>query len=349
MKKYVPKSCVWELTLKCNMNCIHCGSRAGKARENELSVTEALRVADALIELGCERLTLIGGEVFLYNGWEKIARKLTDQDIKVNLITNGFLFRDKQLQEVRYSGITNVALSIDGMEQAHNTIRNNPKSFSHIQETLSRLNQEKIAIGVNTTLLDRNFRDIDPLYRFLLENNVKIWQLQLANPMGNLKSNQEKPISLTNITKLTRFIHEKRKANKMHIYTGDNIGYYGNHEPYIRGYPGNYNYWSGCQAGLSVVGIDSVGNIKGCESLYDDVFIEGNLREESLANIWFKDGNFAYNRQFKKEMLTGKCKGCDMGAYCRAGCRGASYFTEGGAFENAYCTYNGHGAMNNEQ
>ncbi len=30
---YVPEFCVWELTLRCNMQCVHCGSRAGPARE----------------------------------------------------------------------------------------------------------------------------------------------------------------------------------------------------------------------------------------------------------------------------------------------------------------------------
>ena len=30
-----PYQVVWELTLACNMNCRHCGSRAGKPRPDE--------------------------------------------------------------------------------------------------------------------------------------------------------------------------------------------------------------------------------------------------------------------------------------------------------------------------
>jgi MoaA/NifB/PqqE/SkfB family radical SAM enzyme len=33
---------VWELTLKCNLACGHCGSRAGDRRDDELSPEEAL-------------------------------------------------------------------------------------------------------------------------------------------------------------------------------------------------------------------------------------------------------------------------------------------------------------------
>ena len=104
---------------------------------------------------------------------------------------------------------------------------------------------------------------------------------------------------------------------------------------------GNTNYWAGCQAGLTVVGIDSIGNVKGCESLYDDIFIEGNLRRESLTDIWFREGNFSYNRNFEVGLLRGKCGECDMGPYCRAGCRGACFFTREHFFENAYCVYGG--------
>lgn len=338
--EYKPYYCVWELTLKCNMNCLHCGSKAGKARDNELTYPEAMVVAEELINLGCKQISLIGGEVFLYHNWEKIARVFTDSGVQTNLITNGFLFSDKQLNEVKYANLSNIAISIDGMEANHNRIRGNNKSFSKIKNTINILNKENIKIGVNTTLINSNVNDLEDLYSFLVTNNVAMWQLQLANPMGNLAEKSEEIISIENIKSITKFIHRLRDENKIKIYTGDNIGYYDEHESYIRGLPGNINYWSGCQAGLSVIGIDSVGNVKGCESLYDDIFIEGNVREESLSEIWNKEGNFVYNRDFRKELLTGKCSTCDMGVFCKAGCRGACYFTKNSFFENAYCIYN---------
>ena len=39
---------VWEITLRCNLSCEHCGSRAGAARPDELSTTEALALVDQL-------------------------------------------------------------------------------------------------------------------------------------------------------------------------------------------------------------------------------------------------------------------------------------------------------------
>ncbi|NES87010.1 MAG: radical SAM protein, partial [Moorea sp. SIO2B7] len=63
---------VWEITLKCNLACSQCGSRAGKARANELSTSEALDLVEQLAEVGIKEVTLIGGEAFLRPDWLEI-------------------------------------------------------------------------------------------------------------------------------------------------------------------------------------------------------------------------------------------------------------------------------------
>src|SRR4051812_3874560 len=46
-----PIYAVWELTLKCDLACRHCGSRAGAPRPDELSLPEALDLVRQLAEL----------------------------------------------------------------------------------------------------------------------------------------------------------------------------------------------------------------------------------------------------------------------------------------------------------
>ena len=65
--------CVWEITLACDLGCKHCGSRAGKAREDELSTEECLDVVRQLAEMGMLEVTLIGGEAYLREDWDIIA------------------------------------------------------------------------------------------------------------------------------------------------------------------------------------------------------------------------------------------------------------------------------------
>ncbi len=340
-KEYRPEFCVWELTLKCNMRCKHCGSVAGKARENELTVDECLNVAEQLVKLGCKQVTFIGGEVFLYKGWEIIARKLTENGIYVNIITNGFLLGDEQIAQIKYARLVNIGISLDGMQDNHNNIRNVNTSFDKVMEAFDVLNRERIPVAIVTSLIDQNFEDLWPIYDLLVENDIQLWQIQIVNPMGNMVDKKSFLLDPSKVSLVTRFIREKRSEQKVMIYAGDNIGYFDENELYLRSQPGTAYEWFGCQAGLRVVGIDSIGNVKGCESLYSDEFIEGNLREESLSEIWNKEDNFAYNRAFDVSMLTGSCKGCDKGAICRGGCRGACYFTTDSKFENPYCCYPG--------
>lgn len=338
---FKPEFCVWELTLKCNMKCKHCGSRAGKARENELTVDECFDVADQLIDLGCEQVTFIGGEVFLYKGWEMISRKLSESGLYVNIITNGFLLGEEQIAQIKYARLTNVGISLDGMNDNHNNLRNVNTSFEKVMDAFDVLKREGIQIAVVTSLVDKNFEDLYQMYNLLVEKGIHLWQIQIVTPMGNMADKKDHILDPAKVSLITRFIKEKRDEKKIVIYAGDDIGYFDEYEPYLRGQPGTMCEWFGCQAGLRVIGIDSVGNVKGCESLYSDEFIEGNLREVSLSEIWQKDGNFAYNRAFDTSMLTGSCKDCDKGTVCRGGCRGICYFTADSKFENPYCCYPG--------
>ncbi|MBK8259401.1 MAG: radical SAM protein [Polyangiaceae bacterium] len=340
-KEYIPEYCVWELTLRCNMRCLHCGSTAGRAREGELALHEWMPVADELVGLGCRCVTLIGGEVFLAKDWEKLARHLSDAGVEVNIITNGAALREPQIEQIQAANLANVCVSIDGMREHHDHVRNVNGSFERAVGALDRLSASGISTGVVTTLLAENINDLEALYSLLIDHGVSVWQLQIATPMGNMAEAKGMLLDPSAIPRVTRFIREHRDPARLWILAGDDIGYYDENEAYLRNLPGRLCAFGGCSAGLTAVGIDSVGNVKGCESLYDPRFIEGNVRTESFTAIWTKKGNFAYNRNFDPQMLAGRCKGCDKGSLCRGGCRGSCYFNSDGMYENPYCCYPG--------
>jgi MoaA/NifB/PqqE/SkfB family radical SAM enzyme len=115
-----PRFVVWELTLRCNMHCAHCGSAAGKMRGHELEHQEALQLCDQLGALGCERLTLLGGEPLIRDDWEALTARLQAAGVRVNVITNGWMTADRSLvQRIKDAGLTTFALSIDGYGDRH--------------------------------------------------------------------------------------------------------------------------------------------------------------------------------------------------------------------------------------
>ena len=112
---YYPRFCVWELTLACDMRCQHCGSFAGTRRPDELDFDEQLSVAEQLIRLGCEKVTLGGGEPTLHPRWYQLGKYLTDGGVRVNIISNGWGWDERQQvtlpMKFRYLPTTHTAVS----------------------------------------------------------------------------------------------------------------------------------------------------------------------------------------------------------------------------------------------
>ena len=131
-------------------------------------------------------------------------------------------------------------------------------------------------------------------------------------------------------------------SSELEIYVGHNIGYFGKPEPALRAEDVALPFWLGCRAGCHVIGIESGGDVKGCLSLPSSVhgesrFVEGNVREKSLREIWTRPGAFAYNRLFKVEQLAGFCRVCRFRDVCRGGCCWGAW-AQGGV-GNEYCFY----------
>lgn len=117
------ESCVWELTLACCFGCRYCGSAGGRARADELSTAECMDAAEQLADLGCRRVSLIGGEVFLRRDWAQIAGRLTGLGVRVDVITNGYMMSPEVLEQLKQAGVSSVAVSIDGPEDVHDAGR----------------------------------------------------------------------------------------------------------------------------------------------------------------------------------------------------------------------------------
>jgi radical SAM protein with 4Fe4S-binding SPASM domain len=326
------RSAVWEITLACCFRCAYCGSRGGKARENELTTAEGLDVARQLAEMGCRRVSLIGGEVFMRPDWAALAGALTVRGVKVCIITNGFHMTPALVREIKQIGVESVAVSVDGVRTVHDAFRQKG-SYDRAIQTLRTLAAAKIPVSVITSLRADNAPLLPELYRELRRLPLFAWQLQACSPMGNADDNR---VAVAfDARRVLRFVAETAPIAPFAVGVADNIGYYTPEEGGVRGVQGAL--FEGCSAGLTTVGIDSAGNVRGCESMYDARFIEGNLRERSLWDIWTDPGAFAYNRRFSEDRLTGVCRTCPYGGVCVAGCRSYNYFTTGRLYENCLC------------
>jgi len=112
------------------------------------------------------------------------------------------------------------------------------------------------------------------------------------------------------------------------------MGYNSMYLPELSG----FKKWHGCQAGITLLSIESNGGVKGCSALTGK-FVESNIRNKSIVDIWNDPNSFAYNRKFKKEDLTGYCKECKYGMNCKGGCIETSHMLTGNLHGDPYCFY----------
>ena len=84
-----PRLAVWELTLRCDQKCIHCGSRAGPVRPGELSTDDALALVHELRDLGVGEITLVGGEAYLRNDFILVTREIRMAGMTCSMTTGG--------------------------------------------------------------------------------------------------------------------------------------------------------------------------------------------------------------------------------------------------------------------
>jgi len=96
---YKLKCAVWELTLKCNLRCSHCGSSAGIPRKNELTTKECFKLCEELADLGCKDVSLMGGEPFLREDWFQVAQCVNNLGMNLNFVSNGIVL-DRYIDKI---------------------------------------------------------------------------------------------------------------------------------------------------------------------------------------------------------------------------------------------------------
>jgi radical SAM protein with 4Fe4S-binding SPASM domain len=339
-----PKFCVWEITSTCNMRCLHCASNLGEKRRQrgeELTLDECLRVCQELAELGCRKLVLSGGEAVLRPGWEEIARKAVSLGTLVSLISNGYLIDEAMSRRIREAGLCRVAISIDGLEETHNRLRRNPRSFARATAAIASLRAEGLPVNVVTHANRWNLAELPRLEGLVAAAGVEIWRVQLGVPLGRMCEHRELVLEPDELPVLADFLLAARRRGLVGVSVGDNIGYFSHQEPSLRRKddPGGLPFWCGCSAGCLNLGIEANGDVKGCLSLQSSEFVEGNLRRQSLREIWERPGAFAYTRGFQPEQLCGACAGCEYGPICRGGCTFLAFATSGRVHDNPYCLH----------
>ena len=326
----IPQYVEWQITAQCNLNCIHCVA-THRAPQNDLSTPAAISLVHELLDQNIKSITLTGGEPLLRSDFELLAEILKENNVSVQVISNGLALDEKRAQQLARLGINFVWLNLDGPRQTHNAIRQHPDAFDKVLNAASLLEKMAVPYGFMTTLLSTNYDQIGALGEIVQTTSSALWQIWLGNKCNNA------PIWPT-VKQIQQIIQELLllRTTIPQLIIGDNIGYSSPLEALrMPNFPEccSSARFTGCYGAKTIVGILNDGSIKGCLSMPD----EGNVATpEEYATLSERYRQAAKLHHESVNRALRQCRGCTSTEECNGGCP-AWAITSGEAASHRFC------------
>ena len=311
----------WECTLKCNLNCLHCGSDCLKTSGTpDMPLKDFVRVLDNIKASGTKQLSvcITGGEPLLRKDLELAGVEICKHGFGWGIVTNGLLMTKDRFSSLIASGMGSMSVSLDGLEPEHNYLRQNSASFAAVERTIELCVERKqqhprvFTYDVITCVHHGNIKTLPQIRDYLIEHEVEDWRIFSIFPSGRAAENK---LSLTpsEYRQLMDFIAETRlyrtpEGKAIHLnYACE--GYLGSYELKVR------DYFFFCRGGINVGSVMCDGSVSACLSVRAKDFIQGNIYDENFdfMKLWNTRYQNMRNRRWAK---IGICKKCKSWKWC---------------------------------
>ena len=306
----------WECTLRCNLSCAHCGSDCrAEASVPDMPAADFLKVLDGLTpHVDPHKVFIIfsGGEPLVRRDLEQVGRAVYDRGYPWGLVSNGLALTAERFDRLLGAGLHSLAISLDGLEGYHNSVRGNPQSWARAVEAIRRAaaaeRSGEVLFDVVTCVSGGNLHELEPLKELLIEWGVRHWRIFTIFPVGRAAEHDELRITDRQLTEVLDFIEQTRAEGRIGVQYACE-GFLGGYEGRVR--EGLYE----CRAGVSVASVRVDGAISGCTSVRGR-YEQGNVYRDDLWTVWNTKFEAFRNREWAK---TGVCAGCKVFDWCEGG------------------------------
>ncbi len=301
----------WECTLRCNLKCRHCGSNCAQGSpQGDMPLKDFLRTVDAITpHVNPQDVTIIisGGEPLLRSDLEECGHELYRRGYSWGIVTNGFSLTRERLDSLMEAGIRSMAISLDGLKEEHNWLRNHAESFDRAAHAIQMLaKDDELLWDVVTCIHRKNYPTLVGLRNHLANIGVRNWRIFTIFPMGRAAHVPELQLSNEEFTGLMEFIKKMRKSGGMHIDFACE-GFLGRYEGEVR------DHFYSCNAGICIASILADGTISACPSIRSHAFYQGNIYEDDFMETWEHRFQPFRNREWARK---GICADCSFFRYC---------------------------------
>ena len=318
-EKHELEELFWETTLRCNAKCKHCGSFAGEKKYPDELTTAEIKNAFKQIanDMDAQKIWIdvTGGEPLLREDLYDVMKYATSLGFHWGMTTNGILFNDKIINELKEAKLQSVSISIDGLEKTHDDFRGVPGSYKKIINNIKKLQEANflVHLQVTTVFSKTNISELEKLYKIFLDLGIKRWRLMSVDPIGRTDDNLLLDSKETKY--LLEFIKKHKNNNRMKLLYGCPSFLGLEYEKEVR------EHFFYCRTGITVASILYNGDLYVCPNVPRiSSLIQGNIKIDNFKEIW--DNKY---KEFRKKDRT-KCELCDSCDYYEF-CLGGAYHT----------------------
>lgn len=153
----------FHVTNRCNLRCRHCYLDSGILKVDEMSFSQWCDIVDVLANDASDLfLSISGGEPLLQPYVPDLIRYARDRGVpEVAMISNGLLLTPELVDTLETSGLTNIALSLDGATRSVNDNVRGKGVFESVLKAFDLLAGTKIRVNVNITVMKMNQNDLE--------------------------------------------------------------------------------------------------------------------------------------------------------------------------------------------
>ncbi|MFQ6061487.1 MAG: radical SAM protein, partial [Thermoplasmata archaeon] len=239
------------------------------------------------------------------------------------VFTNGILMSKNLASQLRDLGATEVQISIDGLEETHDSFRGRKGAFKKAVRAIEATKLEGIKTAVRVTMTEQNCGEIPRMLEFLSHLGIDAFRIRPFVSVGRGSENERYIPSPEAMIEAFSYI-EKEKRNfpfPFQLIT-PTFHFLGKKMPEHK----SDRYFVGfrCVCGKQLCAITPDGWVKPCG--YFSVKL-GNLREQKFVDIW-NDHTFL-DRLRSLDRLSEVCMNCKYLSYCGGGCRASAYENTG--------------------
>ncbi len=323
-----PYHVVWEITNRCNLNCIHCYASSVVSSQNELTTIEGKKLLDQMAAIDEFRMIVVtGGEPLLRNDIFELMEYAGRLGYRIVFSTNGTLLTPQIARGLVKLGIVNFSISLDGStQQSHEKIRRIPGCFEKTLAGLQAARTTGVCVQINFTAMKQNLSEL-PLVIDLAES-LKVDLFMIFQSIPPCQERGAAELGPEEQRHLLEVIREKQRKSRFLLMPVCSPEYW----PLIAGQNGKnqlkksllQSAFSGCGAGRGFCYIRFDGDVWPCNFI---PVAAGNVRHTPLPEIWRHSPLFDQFRDTPRT-LQGECGKCAQNPIC-GGCRGRAFAHHG--------------------